>query len=76
MERIRWALRTSCWDRGHGLEQLSGYVRAPRLGGSPSAACVANDVLGVRLTAQPPRRPSSDASCTIPCTRHTQKALP
>jgi CubicO group peptidase (beta-lactamase class C family) len=33
-----------------------------------------NDVRGIRLTAQPPRRPSSKASCAIRCTGQTQKA--
>ena len=71
--------------RAEGRAQASGvrlWVLAAAAG--PSARRMttnavywlpARPTLGhLRLTAQPRQRPSTKASCTIPCTRHAQKA--
>ena len=62
-DKIRWYERMTFLEPGG---RASVEVRPPPASRTTSP--------GVRLTAQPPRRPSSEASGTIPCTRHTQKA--
>jgi hypothetical protein len=68
MERIRRALRTSCWDRGHGLEQLSGYdfaVLRPNFSG-PAITAVVEQARG---PANPDKRAAPVAEAEKPTVR-------
>lgn len=61
--------------QAHRLKVKKDGAARDFLVGVITAACSKiNDYAYVFASTQPLRRPSSEASCTIRCTRHTQKA--